>query len=150
MTDRYRAVITPRNREQAVEAVRRARPGSVIDIRTGTRSLQSNARAWATLDAIAAHVEWHGQRLTSDDWKAVFSAAVRQQRLVPGLDSGFVAIGAHTSEFSPSEMSDMITLMEAFAAERGIDIGAPEDSGAAPLARDSERAAGRGAASETK
>jgi hypothetical protein len=78
---------------------------------------------WALLRCVAAQVEWYGQHLTAEEWKDIFTAGLKQQRVVPGLDGGFVILGARTSEFSKGEMAQMQELIEAFASEHDVDLG---------------------------
>lgn len=88
---------------------------------------------WARLTEIARQVEWYGQKLSADDWKDVFSASLRRTRVVPGLDAGtFVPLGMRTSDMTKEEMGDLLTLMEAFAAERGV-VFHDDDSSAPPV-----------------
>ena len=78
---------------------------------------------WSYLGDISRQVEWYGQRLTSEDWKDIFSASLRRARVVPCLDGGsFVPLGMRTSSMTKAEMGDMITLIQAFAAERGVKL----------------------------
>ena len=53
-------------------------------IKKNRRSVSQNAMMWATLGDISDQDEWHGQKLSKRDWKWVFTAAVRKQRMVPG------------------------------------------------------------------
>lgn len=120
------------DRAQAVEAVRRAQRGYVVEVRAPTRSLMQNARMWAMLEEVSAQVDWYGRKLTPEEWKCVFTAALKQQTIVPGIDGGFVAIGAHTSTMTIEELGDLMELMAAFGAERGVvfkDEFTPEPAG---------------------
>lgn len=92
----------------------------VVEVREETRSLAQNARLWAMLTEISRQVDWYGQKLTPEDWKHVFTAALKKTRAVPGIDGGIVVLGQSTSRMTKAEMSELQTLMEAFAAERGI------------------------------
>ena len=96
----------------------------VLEIKPQTRSLEQNARLWAMLDEISKQVDWYGRKLTPDDWKHVFSAALKKQDVVPGLDGGFVVLGLSTSKMTKAEMCDLQTLMEAFGAEKGVRFSA--------------------------
>lgn len=98
----------------------------VVEVKPETRSLEANARMWAMLAEISAQVEWYGHRLTSEEWKDVFSAAMKRTKVVPGLDGGFVVCGQSTSKMTRAEMSEMQTMMEAFGAERGVRFSAVE------------------------
>lgn len=96
----------------------------VLEIKPATRSLEQNARLWAMLSDISRQVDWYGRKLTPDDWKHVFSAALKKQDVVPGLDGGFVVLGLSTSKMTKAEMCDLQTLMEAFGAEKGVRFSA--------------------------
>src|SRR6056297_1457521 len=64
------------------------------------RSTDQNARMWAMLTDVSQQVDWYGNRLTPEEWKQVFTAALRRQRAVPGIDGGFVVLGASTRKMS--------------------------------------------------
>lgn len=98
-----------------------------LTVKQQTRSTPQNRRMWAMLQDIADQVEWHGQKLTPDDWKHIFSASLKKQRAVQGIDGGFVVLGQSTSRMTKAEMSDMQTLMEAFGAEHGVKFRAAEE-----------------------
>lgn len=99
----------------------------VLSIKPETRSLAQNSRLWAMLTDISHQVNWYGRKLTAEEWKHVFSASLKKQDVVPGLDGGFVVLGLSTSKMSIAEMCDLQTLMEAFGAEKGVKFSAPED-----------------------
>ena len=92
----------------------------VLELRPETRSLAQNARLWAMLSEISRQVDWYGQKLTPDEWKDVFSAAMKRTKVVPGLDGGFVVCGQSTSKMTTAEMSEMQELMAAFGVEHGV------------------------------
>ncbi|WP_417070803.1 recombination protein NinB [Niveibacterium terrae] len=116
----------PSARGFACRVIQTAPEGYVAIIRERTRSLEQNARMWAQLEDISRQVDWYGQRLTKEEWKDVFSAALKRQKVVPGLDGGFVVCGQRTSKMGKREMSDLLELMNAFCAERGVKLSAPE------------------------
>ncbi|MBD8906853.1 recombination protein NinB [Methylorubrum zatmanii] len=122
-------------RQRAIRWILKAPEGMLVEFREDTRSLDQNAKLWPMLDDVARQVEWYGQRLTSDEWKDVFTASLRKSRVVPGLDAGtFVVLGLHTSKLKKAEFSDLIELIYAFGAERDVVWSEP-----AP--RDERRAA---------
>jgi hypothetical protein len=75
---------------------------------------------WAVLTDIAEQVDWYGQRLENWEWKDVFTASLKRQKVVPGLDGGFVVCGTSTSKMTIPEMTDVIELAMAFGAEKGV------------------------------
>ena len=119
-------LMTPTMRPAVIEAVKAVPFGWYVELRPPTRSLEQNKRLWAMLRDISQQVDWYGQRLSDEEWKDVFSAAMKKQKVVPGLDGGFVVCGQRTSQMTKAEMSDMQTLMEAFGAERNVKWTEPE------------------------
>lgn len=116
-------------RAKAIEAVKQAPDGYYVELRPRTRSLDQNSRLWAMLTDVSRQVEWYGQKLAPEDWKHVFSASLKRQRAVPGLDGGFVVLGQSTSRMTVREMSDLIELMFSFGAERNVRWSEPVAQG---------------------
>lgn len=97
----------------------------VVTIKPETRSTAQNARMWAMLADISAQVDWHGRKLTEEEWKHVFTAAIKRQDVVPGLDGGFVVLGQSTSSMTIRDMCELQELMEAFGAQHEVRFTAP-------------------------
>lgn len=89
------------------------------------RSTDQNSRLWATLKDVSDQVNWYGQFLTPEDWKHVFSAALEKQKLVPGIDGGFVMCGISTSKMSKQKFSDLLEIINAFGAQQGVKWSDP-------------------------
>jgi hypothetical protein len=89
-------------------------------IKKNRRSLGQNAMMWAILSDISDQVEWHGQKLSKKDWKWVFTAAIRRQRMVPGIEGGMVYLGEPTSGMSKQEMADMLDMMISFGNDHDV------------------------------
>lgn len=114
-------LVSPLVRSNALDAVRTAPDGYVVEIKQAKRSLAQNAFLWQCLTDVADQVDWYGQRLSKEDWKDMFTASLRKARVVPGLDPGsFVVMGLHTSTMSKAELGDLLTLIHAFGAEKGV------------------------------
>lgn len=107
-------------RQRAQEYLQTAPDGYVVTIHEPTRNLEQNAALWAALSDISRQVEWYGQRLTPDEWKDVFTASLKRQKVVPGLDGGFVVCGLSTSKMGKSEFSQLLDLAYAFGAEKEV------------------------------
>lgn len=99
----------------------------VVEVKQEKRSLAQNARLWAMLTDISRQVEWYGQKLSPEDWKNVFTAALKKTRAVPGIDGGIVVLGQSTSRMTKAEMAELQELMEAFGAEKGVKFRAAVD-----------------------
>ena len=113
-------------RRGAIEAIRNAPAGMMVVLKEKTRSLDQNSLLWPLLSAVSEQVIWHGQRLTKEEWKDVFTAALTKQTVVPGIDGGFVACGSSTSRMSKSEFSELIELIYAFGAQRGVNFASEQ------------------------
>lgn len=113
-------LIGPRQRQYAHQCIEAAPEDHVCTIKQKTRTLEQNALMWALLTDLSKQVNWYGQFLTQDEWKDVMSASLKKQKVVPGVDGGFVVIGARTSQMGKKEMSDLCELISAFGAEQGV------------------------------
>jgi len=93
----------------------------VVCIQEMTRTLEQNARMWATLTDISEQVVWHGLKLTPEEWKHVFTATLKGQKTVPNLEgTGFIILGQSTRAMSKKEFSNLLELAYAFGAEQGV------------------------------
>ena len=119
----------PEARRRAVQTVQNAPEGYAVTVSEPSRSLEQNSRLWALLHDVARQVEWYGKRLTPEDWKHIFTSSLRKLEVVPNLEgNGFVALGLSTSRMSKRELGDLMQLIEAFGAERGV-VWSHEDAG---------------------
>jgi len=107
-------------RRNAAQACLDAPEGYVVRLSEETRSLDQNAKLWPMLTDISRQVNWYGQHLVEDEWKDVFSAALKKQKVVPGLDGGFVVCGQRTSKMGKREFSELIELIYAFGAQQNV------------------------------
>ena len=108
-------------RRRAAQACQTAPHGYVVTIAPATRSIEQNALMWSCLTDIARDVIWHGQKLTPEDFKCMLTASLKQQRVVPGVEGGFVVLGQSTSRMSKSELSELVELAHAFGTEKGVN-----------------------------
>jgi hypothetical protein len=99
-----------------------------LEVRPERRSTEQNAKLWAMLGEVSKQVDWYSQRLTPEEWKHIFSASLKKQRVVPGLDGGFVVLGLSTSRMSKADLSELIELILAFGAERGVEFREPHEA----------------------
>ena len=119
-----RAIVLLKSDDDRSKVARWARgvpQGTVVEFRAPRRSTEQNALMWSLLGQISKQVVWYGQKLSSEDWKDVLSASLRKTRVVPGIDDGtFVPLGMRTSQMTKQELSDLLELIWAFGAERGV------------------------------
>ncbi|MBP5100380.1 recombination protein NinB [Pseudomonas protegens] len=95
------------------------------------RTLDQNAKLWAMLGDISRQVEWpvNGimQKLDSEDWKALMTAAARQEiRMAQGINGGVVMLGESTKRMTVAELGDVIECMYVFGAEKGVIWSEPK------------------------
>lgn len=109
-------------RRRAAQRCHDVPDGWMITFSEPTRNLEQNAALWALLSEIAEQVVWYGMKLTSAEWKDVLTASLKQQKVVPGIDGGFVICGTSTSKMSKREFSDLLELGQAFAAQQGVKL----------------------------
>ena len=107
-------------RMMATQHVQHAPEGYVVTIQAPTRSLEQNALLWARLTTLSEQVKWDGETLTPEEWKGLLTACLRKQKIVRGIEGGLVFLPLRTSKMDKYEFADLLTLMEAFAAERGV------------------------------
>ena len=110
-------------RQRAVEAVKAAPHGHVVRIDEPTRTLEQNAALHGMIGDVAKQLLWAGERLEPEDWKRLFAAAIWGQKVVPGLEGGFVVLNKRTSKMKVKEASDLIEFIAAWGSERGVKFG---------------------------
>lgn len=117
-------------RAKAIDWIRRAPKETRVEFKGPKRTLPQNDRMWWLVSMLSDQVKWHGQKLSPEDWKVLMLSGLSQEmRVVPNLaGTGFVPLGRSSSRLSVQEMADLITLIEAFCAERGIEIPEREDA----------------------
>ena len=120
MEKRTLPLVSPTHRKFAASWCLEAPDGWLVTFSPPTRSLEQNALMWARLTQLSREMKWDGDTLTPREWKDLLSACLRKQKVVRGIEGGLVFLGARTSQMSVGEMANLLTLMEAFAAERGL------------------------------
>lgn len=109
------------DREKVARWAAECSAGVTVEFRSARRNLDQNALMWSLLGEISRQVVWYGAKLSVDDWKDVLTASLRKARVVPGIDPGtYVPLGMRTSEMTKAEFSELIELILAFGAERGV------------------------------
>lgn len=110
----------PTAKHAACIRIHDAPEGHVVTISEPNRTLDQNSKLWPMLEDVSSQVEWYGSSLTKEEWKDVFSASLKKQKAVPGIDGGFVVCGQSTSKMSKREFADLVELIYAFGADRGV------------------------------
>jgi hypothetical protein len=113
-------LVTSQARASALHCIQQSPDGYCVTVSEPTRSLEQNALMWPLLENLAAHIVWHGAKLSSEDWKDMLTASLRKQRAAPGIDGGFVVFGERTRVYSKAQFSELLELIYAFGAQHGV------------------------------
>jgi hypothetical protein len=121
MTQALITVRSSADRERAARLASQVPPGTRIAFKAAKRSLPQNDKLWAMLTEVSRQVNWHGRKLTPDDWKIIFTASLRKADVIPGIDPNTVVpLGMSTSSMSKAEFGDLLELIHAFGAQHGV------------------------------
>ena len=109
-------------RMNAQRAVAQAPDGYIVVIRSETRSLVQNAKLWAMLSDVSKQVVYHGRKLSTNDWKTLFTGSLRGLDMIPSIngDGSFVMLGESTSSMSKKRFVELIEMINAFGAENNV------------------------------
>ena len=100
--------------------------GYVIEIKPENRSLDQNAKLWAMLTDVSDQIEYHGNKLSKEAWKSLFTGSMTGMEIVPSIDGrGFVMLGKSTSKMNRREFSELIELIYWFGADRDVKWSDP-------------------------
>ena len=116
-------------RSKALKWVHQAPPGTRLTFQAPRRSLDQNSYFWAVLTDIAAQKDYHGVRLSPDDWRLLFLDALKREvRLVPNLNGdGFVSLGRSSSDLSKEEFAGLIDVIHEWGARNGVQFSTPDE-----------------------
>lgn len=110
------------DRQKACNWALKAPAGTRVEFKEVKRTLPQNDRMWAMLTDFAQQAEQAGRKFTPDQWKVIFLHALGQEvQFLPSLDGqSFVPWGQSSSDLSKAEMTDLIELIFAEGAKRGV------------------------------
>lgn len=121
-------------RNGAIDAVRSAPDGYLVDVHPDNRTLAQNRLLWAMLNDLSKQVTWgvNGQltTLSPEEWKDVATASAHQEaRITQGFKGGMVMLGRSTSRMNKAQFADLINTILEFGVDadvrwsdqRGID-----------------------------
>jgi hypothetical protein len=135
---------SPKQRSRAMAFLANAPADAYVSFARQKRTGPQNAKLHAMITDVAGQVEWAGAKRDVEAWKDIFTAALRSARhgldVVPGINGGFVLLGMHTSAMTKAEVADLIELISAFGAERGVQFH-DDGQGAGSAEQASRRAA---------
>jgi len=94
------------------------------------RTIDQNKKLWPMLNDVAKQVQMHINGwpvwASKEDWKDVFTASLQQEaRMAMGLDGRMVMLGLSTRSLSKKKFCDLVELIYAFGAEKGVRWSEP-------------------------
>ena len=113
-------------RALALECVKTAPEGYIVTVAEPTRTLDQNAALHAAISDIAKQVTWHGEKMDTESWKRLLTAAWARAvhepaKLVPALDgNGFDVLYRRTSQMTKAELSSLIDYLHAWGTDQGV------------------------------
>lgn len=111
-------------REYARRLVLFAPDYAVVNIKAGDRSVDQNAKMWATLSEIS-RAKPEGRRHTPEVWKCLFmSACGYAVQFEQGLDGSPFPVGFRSSKLSKPQMSELLEFIMAYAAKHEVELSA--------------------------
>lgn len=95
--------------------------GLVCTVAAETRTQEQNRLLWPLLTDVSRQHVHYGRTLIPPDWKNLFMGGLAHATFVPSLDGQSVMpLGLSTSVLSKQKFSDLIELIYAFGAEKGV------------------------------
>jgi hypothetical protein len=109
-------------RNLALEAVRNAPDGYVVEVRPKTRSLEQNALLHALLGECTKTMKYHGKTLSIEQWKVLFVSAHnivegRPVQVIAGIEGEFVNIRESTAKMTVKRLNSLIEYIQAWIAD---------------------------------
>jgi hypothetical protein len=109
-------------RNLAIEAVRNAPDGYVVEVKPKTRSLEQNALLHALLGECAKGMKYHGKTLSIEQWKVLFVSAHnivegRPVQVIAGIEGEFVNIRESTAKMTVKRLNSLIEYIQAWVAD---------------------------------
>ncbi len=126
MTKQVFRLVHDTARVRAMQAVRSAPAGFVVEIKEPTRSGDQNAKFHAICaDLERSGLPWAGKPRDAAAWKVLLVsghaiATGQQGEVIPGLESEFVSIRESTASMSKTRGSSLIEYAQEFCARHDI------------------------------
>jgi hypothetical protein len=114
----------------AIQAVKDAPDGYVVEIKEPTRKLSQNAKLHAILTDISRQAKYMGKNRSVEFWKGLFVsgwqiATGEKPEIVPGLEGEFINIRESTTTMSVRNLSSLMEYMIAWSIDNGVQLTDP-------------------------
>ncbi len=109
-------------RSHAINQINEADQWSVVTIAPKTRTNEQNAKMWAMLADISRECLINGQKKKADIWKLVFMKSLDYEISFEfDLQGNPFPIGFRSSQLTVKQMADLITFIQAYGDEQGVE-----------------------------
>lgn len=128
MTREPFSITSEGQRETLIRYLNERDLGFWVSVYDKLRTVPQNDRLHPLIRPISQQLTWYGHKLSVDAWKVIFMDALNAENVmyVPSIDGRrSVPLGLKTSKLNVSDFGDLMTIVEAFAAERGVDLKGP-------------------------
>ena len=97
----------------------------VITLGREERTIEQNNKGWPMWRDLSKQVEWYGEKLQDHEWKMMLTSIIKKQKVVPGIEGGFVVLAYPSSKLRKKEFCDLIELTYAFGSEHNVKWSEP-------------------------
>jgi hypothetical protein len=114
----------------AIQAVKDAPDGYVVEIKEPTRKLSQNAKFHAILTDISRQAQYMGKKRSVEFWKGLFVsgwqiATGEKPEIVPGLEGEFINIRESTTTMSVRKLSSVMEYVIAWSIDNRVQLTDP-------------------------
>lgn len=108
--------------EEAFDALPGGVPlvGDIEDAKADVRTEEQNNLFWEVMQDLSDQYLHDGERLDRYEWRDLIIASWRKQKMVRGLNGGWVFLGQRSSKLKVKEMCEVMDVAFAFGAENGV------------------------------
>lgn len=132
MTRAYLVLNDALIRAKAIRWIAGLPVGTRVEFKSPRRTLPQSDKMWAMLQEVADQVTHFGHKYPKETWKLIMMHELGvETQFVPSLDgSELLPIGGSSSDLGKDEMSDLIEIIYARGAERGVKFRGPREAAA--------------------
>lgn len=119
-------------RARAIQAVRSAPDGFVVEIREAKRTIDQNNKFHAVCSDVAKQAKWANRPMTPLQWKTLFVSghAVATEipaLIVPGLEGEWVNVRESTAQMGVKRMNSLLDYVICWCAENDVRLSTREN-----------------------
>ena len=118
---RLTRLVTDASRAELVRAVQQAPLYARFSLQGPKRTDAQNKLLWVLLAAVSDQLVHNGRKYDEETWKCIFMHMLgKEMAFVPDLNGEIVGLGYRSSDLDVPEMADLLELIYAEGAQRGV------------------------------